>query len=55
MGQSYPYSKMWIKKIVVILHVYVARAIFLLFCNHYENESYSREMYIGVAGSIFTR
>ena len=40
--------------VFVILHIYGARVIFLLFCNHKENESESQEMEIGVAGPIFT-
>ena len=39
---------------MLILHIYGARAIFLLFCNHQDTESESREMEIGVAGLIFT-
>ena len=31
MGQRYPYSKRREKNIVVVLHIYEARAIFLLF------------------------
>ena len=52
MGQQYPYSIKWVKTVVVILHIYGARAIFLLFCNHQETESESREMKIGGAGPI---
>ena len=37
-----------------IIHIYGARAIFLLFCNHRETESESREIEISVAGPIFT-
>ena len=32
------------KKIVVILHIYGALAIFLLFCNHKDSEFESRDM-----------
>ena len=31
MGQLFPYSKKWEKNIVIIRHIYVAIAIFLLF------------------------
>ena len=31
MGQLYPYSTKWEKNIVGILHIYVTRAIYLLF------------------------
>ena len=39
---------------MVILPIYGARAIFLLFCDHQDSGSESREMKIGVAGPIFT-
>ena len=54
MGQQYPYSTRWEGNIVVILHIYGALAMFLLFYDHQETESESREMEIGVAGPIFT-
>ena len=50
-----PYSTRWVKTIVVFLHIYEARAIFLLFSNHRNNESESPEMEIGVAGPIFNQ
>ena len=34
MGQRYPYYTIWEKNTVVIIHIYGARAIFLLFCDH---------------------
>ena len=34
---------------MAILHIYGARAIFLLFCDHQYTESESREMEIGVS------
>ena len=40
------------ENIVVILHIYGARSISPLFCVHKNTESESREMDIGVAGSI---
>ena len=39
MGQQYPYSTRWKKNIVAILHIYGARAIFLVFFDHQETES----------------
>ena len=41
-GQRYIYSTRWVKNIVAILHIYGARAIFLLLCNHQDNASESR-------------
>ena len=41
--------------ILVVLHIYGARAIFLLFCDHQETESETREMNIGAAGPMFTK
>ena len=40
------------KNIAVILHVFGALAIFLLFCDDQETESESLEMEIGVVGPI---
>ena len=42
------------REIVVVLHIYGALAIFLQFCGHQDIESESREMEIGVAGTIST-
>ena len=42
------------KNIVVILHIYGAIAIFLLFCDRQDAEYESQEMEIGIAGPIFT-
>ena len=50
----YTYSIKWVKNIVVILHIYGARDIFLLFCDHQDTESESWEMEIGVTGPLFT-
>ena len=44
-----------VKIIVAILHIYGARAIFLLFWYHREIESESQEMKICVAGLIFVQ
>ena len=41
--------------IVVILHINGARAIFLLFFDHQDTESESREMEICVAGPFLTQ
>ena len=35
--------------------IYGARASYILFCNHQDTEYESREIEIGVAGSIFTK
>ena len=42
------------KKIVVILHIYGALSIFLLFGNNKDSESESRDMEICATGKIFT-
>ena len=54
MGQQYPYSTIWEKNIVGIVRIYGARAIFLLFCDHQDTGSKSREIEIGVVGPIST-
>ena len=38
MGQRYPYYTIWEKSIVVIVNIYEAGAIFLLFCDHQDTE-----------------
>ena len=53
MVQQYPYSTRWEQNIVKIIHINGSRAIFLLFCNHHENEYEPQEMEIGVSGPIF--
>ena len=55
MRQLYPYYIISVKNIVAILHIYGARAIFLLFCDQQDTESKSRGTEIGVAGPIFTQ
>ena len=40
------------ENILTILHVHGARAIFLLFCDHYYTWTESRELLIGVAGPV---
>ena len=54
MGQLYPYSTKWEKNIVVILHIYGAGDILLLFCNHQDTAYPSRETEIVVYGPVFT-
>ena len=39
MGYQYKKSTRWVKRIVVIILKYGALAIFLLFCDHQDNES----------------
>ena len=39
---------------MAILPIFGARAIFLIFCNHQDTESESREIKISVAGPTFT-
>ena len=50
MGKLYPYSTGWKKNIVVVLHIYGARPMSLIFFYHQDTESESCEMEIGVAG-----
>ena len=38
MGQQYPYSTRWDQNIVSINHIYGARDISLLFCDHQDTE-----------------
>ena len=42
------------ENIAAIIRIYGARAIFLLFYDHQDTESESREIEISVAGPIFT-
>ena len=42
------------ENIVAIIHIYGAKAIFLIFSNHQDTEYKSRGMEISVAGLIFT-
>ena len=53
-GTSHTYSKGWVDFVLVILHFFGDLAIFLLFCNHQNTKSESRDMEIGVSGPIFT-
>ena len=39
MVQQHPYSTIWEKKIVIILHISETRAVFLLFCDYQETKS----------------
>ena len=54
-GEKYPYFTRWEKNIAVILHIYGARDIVLLFCvfKYTAPESYKIE--IGVSGTIFNQ
>ena len=42
MGQRYPYPKIWVKNIMVVIHIYGARVIFVLFYDHQDTESESQ-------------
>ena len=53
--QWYPYSTIWEQNIVVIIHIYGALAMFLLFCDHQETESKQYEMESAVDGPRFTK
>ena len=39
MGQLYPYCTKWEKNIVETIHIYVTRAMYLLFCDDQDTES----------------
>ena len=39
MGQGYPHPTIWVGKIIIIVHTYIAKANFLLFCDHQDTES----------------
>ena len=54
MGQQYLYHKISVTNIVIIILIYVALAMFLLFCDHQNTESESIDIEIGVATPIFT-
>ena len=55
MGQLYPYYAKWVKTIVAILHIYGARDVLLLFCDHQDTESELLEVEIGAAEIIYNR
>ena len=42
MGKLFSYSTRWEKNTVATIHIYGARAIFLLFCDHQDTESHVR-------------
>ena len=54
MGQKYAYHTRWEKNIVVVLHNFGARAIFLLFCDHQDTDSESCEIKMSISEPIFT-
>ena len=41
MGQQYPYSTIWDKHIVAVIHIYGVRDIFIQYSNHQDTESES--------------
>ena len=53
MGQQYPYSTIWEKNIVVIIHIYGARAIYLLFCDYQEIAPESCEILMSIYQPVF--
>ena len=55
MGQRQSYSTIWKKNIVVILHIYEARAFFPRFCENQETESESCEIKMIIYQPLFTR
>ena len=55
MGEQYPYNTIREKNIMLVLHMYGAVEMFLLFCYLQDTESESREMENGVAGPKYHR
>ena len=55
MVQLYSYSTILLRNIVVVLRIYGSLAIFILFFDHQDTESESREMEIGVYQPILTQ
>ena len=53
MGQLHPYSTIWEKNRVAILHIYGARAILLLFCDLQDTEFELYEIEISISQPIF--
>ena len=54
MGKYYLYSTRWGQNVVITLHIYGARVIFLLFCDHTDTEPESREIEMIISQPIFT-
>ena len=54
MGNWYPFPKKWEQNIVVILNIYGARSMFLLFCDHQDTEYESCGIYMSISQPIFT-
>ena len=55
MTQLYVYSIKGVKNIEVIIHIYGALAILILFWDHQDTESESWDIKIGVAGTLLTQ
>ena len=53
MGKQYLYSTRWEQNVVANIHIYVARAIFLLFYDNQDIRYEPQDIYIGVSGPIF--
>ena len=53
MGGGYPYSTRCKRNFVLILHIYGARAIFLLFYYHLDTEYESCEIEMSIYQTIF--
>ena len=54
MGQWYKYSTIWEQNIVVVLHIYGDRAIFLLFCDYQDTKSEWHKIEMSISQPIFT-
>ena len=48
MGQQYLYSTRWGHNIVAIIHIYVARAVSLLFSDHQDTDSNSCDLQMNI-------
>ena len=52
MGQQYTYLTRWEENMLVVLHMYGTRAIFLIFCDHQDTEYESCEIEISISHPI---
>ena len=51
----YPYSTRWEQNTVAIIHIYEARAIFLLICDNQDTEYETCEIEMSITEPIFTK
>ena len=53
-GKLYTYSTIWEQNILANIHIYVARTIFLIFCDHQDTESEISEIEMNIYQTILT-